>query len=363
MLTPVNALERFRNIEVVHNKSFMQFLLMLQDMFIEVAPKDDHEKKQHELLETAYAVWYKKILENHKTLEACKRMHEVITPVHKLLLARDTQLLHIKGDLLSALTGVEGLDTPYLYNLMSSDPDPSRDERLAFWGNLRSMYRIAAIICIYSNNAQIREVIDLILSSNPDLSGGNMAGGIMSMMKTDKRLRRLIMNLMKKQQHKLPEIFSQLQIVLSTLVDDDKIPQPANSLAQVTPEQRQAWVSSILAGEIPDFKEWTERDQELLVQAVLDDDDMLWSAYASRVTPAQQTAIRQTYAAKKSSAGTNFKAFNDTMNDFVSAMSSNDEQQMEALMTKTTSMLNVAPEDLKDMEMQLEAEEKEWDED
>lgn len=349
------VLERFRNIEPHFNTTFLKFLAQFQQMFTVVKPENDHEKLLASKLDKAYSTWFYKIKADQRTLDACTRMHETITPTHALLMARDTQLLHVKGDLLSALFDCPDLDTPYLYSLLAEDPNPAEDERLAFWDNLLNLYRIAALICIYAKNTQVKDIIDMILETNPNVAGGNLAHNITGMFKSNKRLRGMIMGLMNGKQAQIPEIFNSLKIVLSTLVDQ-KPGSAVPTTTAMTADQSTSMACMLVTSIVPEFKSWTEQEQDRLVQAIKDKDDLLWSTFATRISPDQRKAIETLYDQRgNQNLGSMMKDVNGTMAEFMKAMESNDESAMESMMERTSALMNLSPDELKEMEAEMQA--------
>jgi Sec-independent protein translocase protein TatA len=351
MATPTSSvLERFRNIEQHFNSTFLHFLLQFRDIFAALPPENSQEVKQKDTLDQAYETWYYRIQDNPKSLDACTRMHDTITPSYKLLMARDPQLLTVKGDLLSAMFDTPGIDTPYLFGLLAEDANPAEDERMTFWENLLNLYRIAALICIYANNTQVKDIIDVILATNPNVAGGNLAHNITSMFKGNKQLQKMIMGLMKSKTNKIGEIFQSLQIVLSTLVDTK--PTTTNTSSSAAPDG--AWLRTMVSSVLPEFQDWSDRDRDLLLQAIQDNDDMLWGVFKDRVSDGQRQAIETLYGQRSNNnLGNMMRDVNGTMGDFMKAMESNDEKAIEQMMAKTSSLMNLDPNELKRMEQEM----------
>lgn len=340
--------DRFNNIETHHQKAYLTFLLQLQNMWSSEAPKTEEEEKQKELLEQAYANWYFHAQEHPKSSEPASLMHATITPKYEQLIHRDVQLFSSgDDDLLAQITGVKGIDTPLLYGLLGDDPDPTQNERAVFWDNLLNLYRIAAIICIYAKDPQIKSLIDTILALSPNISTSpqEVQASVMRLVKENKDLKKMITQMVsgKNKQNQIGGIISNLKIVLSTLVDN----QQWNAAAKTT-----NLVPTVLSTVIPDFKTWSTSDQDMLEQAIKDKDELLWSAFKNRVTAHQ----RQTIETLCSQQRPDLSSMVDKMDSVFKNMengASSDEPPPE-LVNMAASMMNMSPEELKEMEAEFE---------
>src|SRR5207253_1317923 len=94
-----------------------------------------------------------------------------------------------------------------------------------FWSMLIGLYRLSVVICIYLKMPLVKELIDMIVSSNPDLNQSNVFERIFKQIRGKSRMHRLLMKLMKSKSENFIEIFNSLQRVIATFSSEANMDQ------------------------------------------------------------------------------------------------------------------------------------------
>lgn len=222
--TPTSISEKFAQIELNFNRSYLIALYQIRSI---VDDEDDPEDfAQAKLLHQSYEYWFQKLQSNPRDPAACDAFYAAVKDHHDLLMARDAQLFTIQGDLFANIFQQPGLNTPYIFDQLADGLDgddenlevapDGRDGKDNMWTTIINVYRLCVLIAVYLKNDLVKEIIDMIMLSNPDITGSNIFEKVMGEFRSKRRLRKLIMKLMKSNEESFGDIFSSLQKVIAT---------------------------------------------------------------------------------------------------------------------------------------------------
>jgi hypothetical protein len=186
---------------------------------------DEKAVTQHYSLTAAYKKLYTLYSVNPQDLGPCDRFYNYLVPRHECLLAMDSSLF-VEGILASIYDEPE-IDSLWLYEKLTGGKQDTgeylkeSDGKLNLWNTLISLYRISVVICIYLKVPLIRDIISLIFASSTNMDHNNLFQNIMTQFKSKAALRKLIMRLLKSEEHDFEEIFTNLQRVVATFAADN----------------------------------------------------------------------------------------------------------------------------------------------
>ena len=245
-------LDRFRNIEVGFNTKFLTVLNQIRAIVDD--PQTEFESGQHAILTETYNSWLEKLNSDPESTEACEYFYQAVGDRHIQLKAADSNFLRCaEPDFFCQAFNCEGVSTCALFDLLGDgsvdleeegldgtkgrdgdDSAQSENYQGNLWEALVGLYRLSVLVCIYLRMPLVKELIDLILSGNPDINRENVFGKIFGEFQNKKRIRDIIMKLLKDDDDNFTEIFKSLQKVISTFSENT----PQNSRTQTaTPDQ------------------------------------------------------------------------------------------------------------------------------
>lgn len=365
----MTMLEKFNQLEVKYNKSFL--IYMHQIMQIVDEDDDPKNKRQLELLASAYEHWYSKIQEDPRCMESCVSFYKAVGDGHELLMKRDEQIFTLYGDFLGNAFEAKGVDTKYIVDQLGDGLDPDamnrpeeeRDAKENFWSATISLYRLAAMICIYLKMPVVREIIDLILLDNPDLNQSNMFSRIFSKFKGSKRLRKLIMKLMKSKDDNFAEIFTSLQKVIATFSSEVSIDSNMQTNLETAQKQVRATYDSLLTE--ANVGGLTDEQKTQLIDALEEKNSLRLADLLEEkvISEEQLKSVQALYKQKgldKMQVNKTVKDLGRTMEDMMAAIQSNDESKVQQILSRSNvGGLNLPPEEIARMQSEMEQLEEE----
>ena len=223
--------EKFSKLETSYNKNLLVTLDRIKKIVED--EEDPKDKEQFTLLQEAYDEWFYIFNSDPRCMEACEIFYDATEERHALLLARDEQLFTYQDqDFFALIFNKPGLDSAYLYSLLDdglddSDDDEEEEEKVApgedaksnLWNALIGLYRLSVLICIYLKMPLVKDIIDMILIDNPDLNQSNIFDKIFGQFKSNPRMRKMIMRLLKSKEDSFGSIFNNLQRVIASFGD------------------------------------------------------------------------------------------------------------------------------------------------
>ncbi len=360
-------LEKFKQVEHSFNHHWLVLLLQIKNI---VADEEEPESKhQFELLQNAYARWYEKLQADPKNMDACTRLYDAVKDNHELLMKRDTQLwTKDNHDFFEFLFGEPGINTPYLYDLLRDGLDPvdeedekipldQRDAKENLWASLISLYRLCILICVYLKMPMVREIIDLILVSNPDINQANIFEKILSEFKGKKRLRKLILRLLKAKEDSFQDIFSSLSKVIATFSTEVALDtNMKNNMNMAKNQLNMAFEKILKEVGVSDMEDVT---RQRLITALEDKDETTISAVLDEgcITPIQLQQVRTLFSQRKLDKMNISKTMTDlgsTMSSLMSAIQSNNEEEVKNVLSQAGTGLNIDSDEMNAMQSELE---------
>jgi hypothetical protein len=353
--------DKFKKLDQNFNQSFLVTLWQIRG--IVEGDTEPKEVQQFHLLDQAYSRWYAKLttqVGDTANMEACESFYKAVDAYHELLMKRDTQLFTIDGDFLAKIFDEEGLDTPYLFDLLDDGTgEASQDAKENLWTTITSLYRLCVLIMVYLRMPLVREIIDLIIVSNPDITQSNIFEKIFNDFKGKRRLRKLIMKLLKSKEDSFELIFDSLQKVIATFsteVSTDGNLQQSVDLAQ---KKVHEGVSAILAG-----CQVNHLSSEQVEQFVTALQNKNVEAQRELVPNADQLAAVQEQYRSRNLDKVNVNQMKDlgsTMSEMMNALKNQDEDAVQRVLERAGGGLNLNPADLERMQQDLEMDEAEDD--
>ena len=371
---PANSiLQKFQMIEHNFNKNYLTLLFQVREIPNNEGEQDidPRDAKQFELLNDSYTHWYHKLQENPKDMDACTHFYNAVKDYHEILMKRDTQIFTINGDFFANVFNKPGVDTPYLYDSLADaldevdekqDPnEPDAKENL--WSSIIGLYRLCVLIMIYLKLPIVKELIDLILMSNPDLNQTNIFEKIFSEFKGTPRIRKLIMKLLKSKEDAFSDIFTSLGKVVaafSSEVPNVDMNMQAN-LNKAKMGARGVFVdilkqSGVRPKEdviVDQFMEAMEEKKEDVLQDFVEE---------KRLSADQLKAVKDLYHAKgldRININKTVKDLGVTMENMMKAISSGDEDAVKKVLASAGPSFNMDSTELESMQAEMESFEKE----
>lgn len=368
---PTSILEKFQKIGQNFNKNFL--LTLYQVRSIVEGETDEKDMQQFILLDDAYTKWWKKLQNDPNNPEACATFYAAVENYHELLMKRDTQIFSINKDFFSNIFDQKGIDTPYLFDMLRDgldsddeaevDAGESHDAKENLWSSIIGLYRLCVLIMIYLKMPLVKEIIDMILMSNPDISQSNIFEKIFTEFKGKRKLRKLIMKLLKSNEDSFADIFTSLSKVIATFSSEVSVDANMKSNMDIAKKKVGSMFDEILtqvgATGLSDIVkaqliETLEEKKSL--------DDFVEEKY---LTSDQVSQIHSLYKARgldKMNVNKVVKDLGNVMQDMMAAISSNDEEAVKKVLANAGGGLNMDPKELEKMQSEMEKFEKESEE-
>lgn len=217
----MNMFGQFQQIEHNFNRNYMMLLHNLKG--IVTGDEDETSCQQFKVLSHTYTSLFTLTQDNLNHTELCERFYKTVDPRFKLLMTHDESIFNAGGeDLFTLMFNQEGIDSVFLYNQLSEGFTDAEvyvecdDAKKNLWDALIGLYRLSMLICVYLKMPIVKEIIDIILSNNPDLTQQNLCQKIMRDFQGKRTLRRLVMQLLKSKEDHFSEIFSSLQKIVAS---------------------------------------------------------------------------------------------------------------------------------------------------
>jgi len=369
---PANSvLEKFQKIEHNFNKNFL--LTLYQIRSIVEGETDEKDMKQFELLDNAYTTWWTKLQNNPKNSEACALFYDAVKDYHELLMKRDTQIFTINGDFFSNIFGETGIDTPYLFDCLrdglDSDDEGEEDQvngdaKENLWSSIIGLYRLCVLIMIYLKMPLVKEVIDMILVSNPDLTQSNIFAKIFTEFKGKRRLRKLIMKLLKSNEDSFSDIFTSLSKVIATFSSEVSPDMNMKSNMEIAKKK----VNSMFDDILTQVGVTTLNDvvKTQLLERLEEKKSLEDFIEEKHLTQQQVHNIQDLYKTRgldKMNVNKVVKDLGSVMSDMMGAIQSGNEDDIKKILANAGGGLNMDPAELEKMQSELEKFEHEDDAD
>ena len=365
-----SMLGKFKAIESRFNRSYLTLLFQLREQVAEDEQADsdersEKEKEQSILLDEAYGRWYYEITDDARTTTSTEFLYAAIGDNHNLIQGRDEQLFTKDGDFLSMVFDQEGLDTPFLYDLLPDGldeecgPTDDNDGKSNLWGALMGLYRLSILIVIYLKNSLVSDIINLILAGSPDINQSNIFENICKQFKGKRKLRKLIMKLLKSKDDCFGDIFTSLQRVIGTFGGDMSMDKGMKANMDASKTKQRDMFETLLA----DQKVSVSDDQQTTLLHALDsgsgeDADLLVSAGV--LTIEQLTNLRESFKTRGLDKMNVSKVVSDlggTMKSMMDAINSGNEDDMKKVLEQSGAGMNFEDMGLDMTELQAEMDE------
>ena len=358
-----SILDKFNRIDEQFNKNYLVFLNQVTDI-LEGEPSEK-DVQQFTLLSEAYEYWYIKLQNDPKDPEPCALMYAAVKDCHDLLMKRDTQLFTIHDDFFAMLFSKPGLDTAYIFDNLRDGLDPEdealpedeRDAKDNLWGAIIGLYRLCTLICIYLKMPLVKEIIDMILTTNPDLNQGNILDKIWSTFRGDKRLRKLIMKLLKSKGDSFGDIFSSLQKVIATFSSEVSMDSNLkNNLDAAKKQLRAVMVQIFTESGVTNL---TDDQSSQLIEALDDNKTQRLADFVEEkiITQEQLASIQKEYKARnldKMNGTKMIRNLGESMTNIMNAIENEDESAVNRILQQTETGLNIHPDEFKLMQTEME---------
>jgi len=359
---PANSvLEKFQKIEHNFNKNFL--LTLYQIRCIVEGETDEKDAKQFELLDSAYTKWWTKLQNNPKNSEACSLFYDAVKDYHELLMKRDTQIFTINGDFFSNIFGEKGIDTPYLFDCLRDglDSDDEGEETAQgdakenLWSSIIGLYRLCVLIMIYLKMPLVKEVIDMILVSNPDLTQSNIFEKIFTEFKGKRRLRKLIMKLLKSNEDSFSDIFTSLSKVIATFSSEVSPDMNMKSNMEIAKKKVNAMFDEILtqAG-VSNLSDIVKGQLLERLEEKKGAEDLVEEKYLTQEQLHNIQDMYKTRGLDKMNVNKVVKDLGSVMSDMMGAIQSGNEDDIKKILANAGGGLNMDPAELEKMQSELE---------
>lgn len=251
------------NIEVHFNKSYLTFIETVVST-LEGDANTESETLILDAFEQAYAEWYETFSANQTTLKAASCFYLAVGDYHDQLINCDEQLFAVAHQFFQDAFHAPDVLAVDLYNLYDAGTNEETDAKSNFWEALNNLYRLSTVLCIYQKMPIVKQILDHLISQNPDITKSNVGDRVMKAFNTDRKMRRLFMKLMNEtKEEDFIAIFSSLQRVVAALAGKmDVAAYQARAKEQLlqeflqttsgtsyTEEQRRTAFEDLLAGE------------------------------------------------------------------------------------------------------------------
>jgi hypothetical protein len=239
---------------------------------------------------------------------------------------------------------------------------PVEDAKENLWSTLIGLYRLSVLLCIYMKMPLVKEIINMILVSNPDLNQSNIFNRIFSEFKAKNnvRLRKLIMKLLKSKGDAFGDIFNSLQKVIATFSSDVKLDTSMQQNVEVAKQKIRSLFQQILqAAGVGDKLD--EAQQTALLEALESkaDDATLQEAWVTGglLTAEELQAVRDTYTKQgldQMNVSKVVSGLGQTMEKMMAAIQSNDEAAMQEVLQSAGEGLSMDPAQMQQMQEEME---------
>jgi hypothetical protein len=357
------VLEKFKKIEHNFNKNFLLTLYQITDI---VAPEDGEEnversakeEEQYELLSGSYTRWFTKISKDSRNMEACNFFYDAVQDNHKLLLGKDEAIFTFEGDFFSKVFDQEGLDTTYLYSLLSEGGDVDDDDaKQNLWNAFIGLYRLAVLICIYLKMPLVKEIIDMILLSNPDLNQSNIFEKIFTDFKGKSKLRKLIMKLLKSKEDNFGEIFNSLQRVIATFSSEVNMDTDMKANMDRAKDKVSSLFKNLL--ESAGITDLSEDLTARLIKSLEDKDEGEQESLVAEgaLSTDQMEEVKKKFVEQgldKMNIAKTVRDLGGTMEKMMSAINSGSEEEMQKILEQSGAGLNLGDMKMEDLQKEME---------
>lgn len=379
---------KFQKLEHNFNSTFLQVCHNLRGV-VENEP-DEVRRALFDKLDAACDHWTDKLEMDMSDMDACRRVHQAVGDQHALLLAKDERIWSWAGkDLLTEMLNdteydlydqpittlypdaesdlpprfSEGLNTPFLFDELGDglDDDSSHDSKDALWTALIELYKLSVLLCIVLEIPLVKELIDVIISTNPDLNRGNILPKVMGNFRNQPRLRRLVMQLMQDDENSIERIFNCLQKVISAFSQDlgGGSSKPGSKL---TPEEAAAKIraarQNILESlDWPDDAVPSQDVQNRLWNAIEADNEAELDALVEEktLTTEHVAQVQRAWRQHAQGAHSGLGDLGNTMKEMMEAFNSQDEEKIQEIMRKTGSGLNFSSEEFSKLKQEMDS--------
>jgi hypothetical protein len=366
---PINlVLEKYRYIEHNFNKNFLMFMYQVLGIVKDYQEEEDEEvlrkdKEQYEIICQSYKEWYFKLQAHPKSLEACTRLHDTLMKYDEFLKNRDLQLFTVDGDLFSNIFNTKGIDTAYLFDCLTDGSDGTEDAKENLWLSLISLNRLAVLICSYMKIPVVKEIIDMILFNNPDITPSNVFQKTMSQFKDTPKLRRLIFKLFKSSEKDFEDIFNSLQRVIASFSSDDSLDSSnlQNNINNMVANKLDGVFSGLLQKHNISLN---EEHTKILLESLAEKDEIILQRMVEDelLSANQLEELRSEYERLGLGNANNIlNSLGETMNDLMNAIKNNDEDSMQNIFEKTGSKFNIGKSQMDDIKAQMEELQKDFE--
>jgi len=355
----LTMIEKFEQIRKKFNNTYLTTLYQLTML------ADDPETKEEQIckqaVDAAYAKWFPILQQDPYSTESCDLFHDAVSPYHELMLAKDTQIFDIDGDLFSKIYNVEGIDSRALYESLRDgldEEDPSlaeeeKDARANLWDALITQYQLAVIVCLYIRTPLVKNIIDMILVNNPDLNQQNVFNRVLG--QKNRRLRKMIIKLLKGDKKKFMEIFNSMQRVISIFSSEVNISKSMSQKAQMAQQQIQTRFKEIM---IDHELKLNEEQVGQFIQCMEKRDDAIKEALIGQaLTEEQFNKMELEYKLRgldKLDVTKIAGNMGQTMEDMFKAIEKGDKTQLDNLLEKTATSANLDSEAFKNIQSEME---------
>ena len=369
----IDIAKRFENIAFEANDQFLN--LMHRVKYTVAEERDEEEEKQHALMKKAYTYWYDYMKKDPYTMTPSENVFYAVGNDHKLLLAKDTQILRLTfkdkngqeqvRDLFSVAFGCQGLDTPFIYSLWGDGVTSDNDDRGAFWNGMISVYRLMTLRVIYVKTPLVKDIIDIITTKNPDLNQQNIASKIFKEFKDKKHFRTLMKKLKDTSEVDMKDIFNNLQKVVAMFSPQVKVDGAMQEKIEAQRSKMKEAFEEILAE--CELKDLTDEEKEELMKDVDSQQNKRikkWTE-SKKVDKATMKKIKAKFNVRglyKMDISNTVANLGDSMEKMMAAVESNDEDTMKELMQDLAPTMDLDAGELEKMQKDFEEVEKELDE-
>lgn len=367
---PIDIAKRFENIAFESNDQYLN--LMARVKYTVAEDRDEDEQKQHELMKKTYAYWYDYMKNDPYTMTPAENLFYAVANDHKLLLAKDTQILqlHFKDkdgtekirDLFSVAFGCQGLNTPFIYSLWGDGVTSENDDRGAFWNGMISVYRLMTLRVIYVKTPLVKDIIDIITTKNPDLNQQNIASKIFKEFKDKKHFRNLMKKLQDTSEVDMKDIFNNLQKVVAMFSPQVKVDGAMQEKMEAQrSKMKDAFVEILEECEI---KNLTDEEQDELMKDVDSQQNKRIKKWtdSKKVDKATMKKIKAKFNVRglyKMDISNTVANLGASMEKMMAAVESNDEDQMKELMQDLAPTMDLDAGELEKMQKEFEEVEQE----
>lgn len=210
-------------IEMKFNENYMKMINNTLDV-LDGEDCTDEELLIRDGFEKSYVKWYDEFAINPNTLKAASSFYLAIGSEHDALVQCDEQFFVKRPLFFQEAFAAPGVESIAFYNLFDSGVNEETGELLPsdaksnLWESLNGLGRLATILCIYQKLPVVKEILDLLIMNNPDITPANITKRVLDAFQNDRRMKRLVVKLMNSiKETEFLDIFKSLQRVVSAL--------------------------------------------------------------------------------------------------------------------------------------------------